>query len=285
MAFDRDAAGIGAAGRGIDMALSEDLTVKIAVIPSGKDPADAVKENPESWQKAVENAEDVIKFYLDLSNSVEDARKLVLPYISVLPNEMSKAKWVKEMTENGLYSKKFNLKEETVWEELKKVRLEQIRQSLGKKTETGKMTTRSTKTRLDILREQLLGVILWQKSGKDKELGDFIEKMLKEKDVDFSSMEAGISEADKEKMIFGMELFYSGSSPEFLKEEFETMIVDFKKETLKSKLIEMTGKMKEFEKSGDRPAAEKYLNEFYQMTKQLNELNNVGSAPPLKKGG
>ena len=67
MAFDKDEAGAGGVKQGeIDMALAEGFEVKIAVSPSGKDPADAVLDNPESWLKAVSEAKNVIEFYLEL---------------------------------------------------------------------------------------------------------------------------------------------------------------------------------------------------------------------------
>ena len=56
MAFDKDEAGARASSKGIDMALAEGFEVKIAVSPSGKDPVDAVLDNPESWLKAVSEA-------------------------------------------------------------------------------------------------------------------------------------------------------------------------------------------------------------------------------------
>ena len=96
MAFDKDEAGARASSKGIDMALEEGFEVKIAVSPSGKDPADAVLDNPESWLKAVNEAKNVIEFYLELFDDRKDIERKILPYIAVLPSEMEKAGWVKK---------------------------------------------------------------------------------------------------------------------------------------------------------------------------------------------
>ena len=96
MAFDKDEAGARASSKGIDMALAEGFEVKIAVSPSGKDPADAVLDNPESWLKAVSEAKNVIEFYLELFDDRKDIERKILPYIAVLPSEMEKAGWVKK---------------------------------------------------------------------------------------------------------------------------------------------------------------------------------------------
>ena len=75
MAFDKDEAGARASSKGIDMALADGFDVKIAVAPSGKDPADAVLDNPESWVKAVNEAKNVIEFYMELFNDKKRHRK------------------------------------------------------------------------------------------------------------------------------------------------------------------------------------------------------------------
>ena len=92
MAFDKDEAGARASSKGIDMALAEGFEVKIAVSPSGKDPADAVLDNPESWLKAVSEAKNVIEFYLELFDDRKDIERKILPYIAVLPSEMEKSR-------------------------------------------------------------------------------------------------------------------------------------------------------------------------------------------------
>lgn len=63
LAYDADAAGQHAADRGIDLALDQGLTVRVAVFPDGLDPADAIVERgADTFAAAVENARDFLDF-------------------------------------------------------------------------------------------------------------------------------------------------------------------------------------------------------------------------------
>ncbi|MFA4954692.1 MAG: DNA primase [Patescibacteria group bacterium] len=58
IAFDADAAGNAATVRGLDLARSQDLNLKLITLPpeAGKDPDDAVRKNPELWKQAIRDA-------------------------------------------------------------------------------------------------------------------------------------------------------------------------------------------------------------------------------------
>lgn len=53
-AYDGDKAGREATKRGLELALQEELDPFVIQIPSGKDPADCIKDSPDLWQKAYE---------------------------------------------------------------------------------------------------------------------------------------------------------------------------------------------------------------------------------------
>lgn len=63
--FDMDSAGIKASGRGIELALKEDMNVSVIQVPEGKDPADCAKSNPDLWRKTAEEPKQVMDFYFD----------------------------------------------------------------------------------------------------------------------------------------------------------------------------------------------------------------------------
>jgi DNA primase len=63
--FDNDAAGSDAAERAIDLAESNDFTVKVATFKDFKDAADAAKANPENVRKTVAAAVPAPQFYFD----------------------------------------------------------------------------------------------------------------------------------------------------------------------------------------------------------------------------
>jgi len=255
IAFDKDEAGKGAAGRGIDSALTEGFEVKVAIIPSGKDPADAVRENPKEWEEALAHSKNIIEFHLNSSKNRKEIEKIVLPYVAILPSEMEKAHWVNEI------AKYLHIKEDAVWTELKK-----IKTGNAKKEET--QISLKTSSRLHLLEDRVLGLILWQKNCDDEELKKAIDKIIEKEKFDLNKPEVL---KDAERIIFEAELFYSGT--ESLKNEFEKLILEFEKERIKSELFTITEKIRECETIGDKKdELEKYLKEFYELTKKLSEL-------------
>ena len=65
MAFDGDEAGKKAAKRGIDLAVSQGLDVRIIEIPDGMgaDPDECIRKDVRVWDRAVEDAKDVMDWY------------------------------------------------------------------------------------------------------------------------------------------------------------------------------------------------------------------------------
>jgi DNA primase len=249
MAFDKDEAGREAAGRGIDLALAEGFEVKVAVVPVGKDPAEAIKEDPEKWKKAVAEAKNIIEFFLDTLKNRREIEKIVLPYIVILPSEMEKAHWVAET------AKCLNIKEEAVWEELRKIKLDEIEFLPQEQPESQFPEPLS---RLQLLKNRLLGFILWQKETDDQALKMAMDKIVKEKKINLSD--------DAQKFIFEAENFYVGS--ESLKDEFDKLALELEKEETKAELLEIAEKIREFENK-DEVELKKYLNKFYQLTQKL----------------
>lgn len=119
--FDADQAGDSATKRSLALAAQFELKRKIAVIPSGKDPADAVQENPAVWREAVAGAKDIVTFYFDKLFNEHDSRTLegkkqiterLLPAVLELSDEIEKAHWVGEI------AKRFSVQEDAIWKEL-----------------------------------------------------------------------------------------------------------------------------------------------------------------------
>lgn len=123
LAFDSDNAGRKAAMRSAGIALGLGMDVKIADLPEGKDPADMVLADPESWKDVLRNSKPVVEFQIDtVLKQKLDPRKLpqalrdnVLPFIAPITGAMEKAHYIK------LIKEKTGLSEESIKEDLKKV--------------------------------------------------------------------------------------------------------------------------------------------------------------------
>lgn len=264
MAFDSDEAGFNASSRGIDLAFAQGFELKIASVPFGKDPADAIKENPAEWTKAVEGAKNIIEFYLEsFTKSVpppesrKKIEKIVLPYVLLLPSEMEKAHWVSEI------ARRLGINDDAVWQELKKIKFEP-----SPLQEKGAVQSeKKVLSRLNLLKNRLIGFIFWQKDSEDAELKMSFDKIIKRRGLDLNEIKGKI---DIDKLIFEIELFYGGK--DLLKEEFERLDLELSKEELRTKLGRIAEAIKKAELSGDKIKMKENLNDFYNFTKKLNEL-------------
>lgn len=108
LAFDADAAGQNAAERGIGIALEEGMQVKIIHLPAeaGKDPDECLKKNPETWFKAVAEAEPYMDYlfrvafeHRDLTKAPERAAaaNFILNQVAKIPDVIEQDFWLKKL--------------------------------------------------------------------------------------------------------------------------------------------------------------------------------------------
>ncbi len=104
--FDTDEAGDSATRRSLALSAQFGFARKIVAIPSGKDPADTVRESPDAWIHAVEHVKSVVAFYFEKAFARHDPATaegkksiaaMVLPYVSEIFDEIEKAHWVSEL--------------------------------------------------------------------------------------------------------------------------------------------------------------------------------------------
>jgi DNA primase len=174
IAFDADAAGQNAAKRGIEIALSAGLGIKIITIPdgAGKDADECLKKNPEVWFSAVQNAEDIMNWYFvkafagkDVANPKHKQQivDVLLPDIGRIPYAVERDYWLREL--GGRLNVDVSvLKEDMV--RLKAISKTQVQNSkLGTNQQSAihnqpSVISVQPKTRLDLLIERLLVLFL-----------------------------------------------------------------------------------------------------------------------------
>lgn len=131
MAFDMDIGGDSATKRGIDLAHAAGFNVKIIMLEQSKDPADVIAENPQKWLEALEKSKSIHDFYFQSAlerfdgKTVDGKRgvyKFLLPVIKRIPDKVERDLWVKSLAET------VGAKEESILEELSKLKIEAIRE-------------------------------------------------------------------------------------------------------------------------------------------------------------
>ncbi|MFH0803733.1 MAG: DNA primase [Candidatus Tagabacteria bacterium] len=280
VSFDSDEAGLIAAGRGIDLALKKGFDVRVTTLPFGKDPAEVASKDPEAWQKAVSEARHIIDFYLKtLSEKISDSRelnrqveKVVLPYVNLIESEIDKSHWIGEI------ARCLKIREEPIWEQLKKMK----NQKPGFK-EVPKPGFGKTRTRRFLLEERLLGLAFWQNDANmisDKKYFLFSEKNQAILQNFFSS--PGFKKAEKsfpddeknyiERLVLENELSYGGMEAPQLENEKKILINDLERETIKEQFEMAVSNIRELEDKKDEVALNEALNKFSELSKKFNQL-------------
>ena len=270
LAFDTDEAGEMAARRAFELSLESGFDVGIVEVPKGKDPAETIKENPELWSRAVKESKPVIGFFLDAIKKKfsgdmhairSEARLAVFPYIARLNDEIEKAHWVQEA------SKVLELREEPLWEELKKMNAKG--QKITNVEPKPLQNDFGSQTRKHLVEERILGIAAWKNKEIDSRNIFSPENLplleaLAEKSGMTQELEARLS-----KLALEAELLCGESDPDA---ELKNLFAELERETVKSRLEFLSEEIRKTELAGEKSRLAQYLNEFYDVTKKLNTL-------------
>jgi DNA primase len=107
--FDMDAAGQLAADRGIKEVLAQEMNLKIIVLPSGKDPDECLRNNPEDFRLAVAAAKPMLDYYfekisagldLEVLDNKRSVRDKMFTMIDLVTNKSEQGYWLKKISED-----------------------------------------------------------------------------------------------------------------------------------------------------------------------------------------
>ncbi len=279
MSFDADSAGFNASDRAAKIALSLGMDLKLVSMPEGKDPADLAKEDPELLKECFRNSKSIVDFYVDtlLSKNLSpkdltiEIRKKVLPYIAQMKDKTDQAHFVK------VIMKKTFINEEALWEDLKKVGVNENNYSPG---QSSAPPTR----RVDSIERKILGIIIWIKEKKDE--GNILEKLDVEGRVRkiigerLSELEK-IFEKDKDLLLFETESHYNNKNN--LEKDIEELLVSLEEEYLRRELTVAMENLQKAEQKRESGEILKFLEECQRITQRINTIKTIKSAFENKK--
>jgi DNA primase len=156
-AFDQDTAGASASKRGIDVAWQQEMSVRIIVLPFGKDPDELIKKDPSLWSKAIAENYSIMDYYFDQTvakadlSQVEDkknAAKVLIGIIAKLGDPIEQTHYLQKLS--GLLL----VDEKVLRDKLKQ--LTDKKSGLPKKTETA--THQAAPDRHVSIAENLIGL-------------------------------------------------------------------------------------------------------------------------------
>ncbi|MCI0542341.1 DNA primase [bacterium] len=196
-AFDSDIAGLNAGKRAVAMALALGFDVCSAEIVSGKDPADLVREFPDAWMNAVEDARHSILFFLDILKAKDkrafrlSVEKEIFPLITAIKSRVDREHFIE------VVAKEIGLSVDVVREGISKVTREGKIQVVSEKKEQNMKTARK-----DLIAREILGIILWK---KDEKLRRKYEEIFEKYE---NARREDISPDTERELVFSIEKMY-----------------------------------------------------------------------------
>ncbi|MBI5574719.1 MAG: DNA primase [Elusimicrobia bacterium] len=128
IAYDPDTAGRSSAIRSCEVLLNDDLYVKIAQLPDGKDSDEIlISDGADKLKNIFSNSKSYIDFFIDEKSDSFDVKtiegkrgliKLAIPVISKIPNAVVKSEYIKALSE------RLAVREEIIKEELSRLKTE-----------------------------------------------------------------------------------------------------------------------------------------------------------------
>ncbi|MCK5123209.1 MAG: DNA primase [Candidatus Pacebacteria bacterium] len=303
--FDLDSAGIQAANRGIEIALAEGMSVQVATVPEGKDPADCVKSNPDLWKKAVKNPKPIMEFYFESVFAkydlikIEDKKKIateLLNIISKISNKIEQSHYLQILAE------KLSVDEKVLREILENAEKNKpCFENKFKKNENDPQIL-DTANREKQLQEKLLGLVILnpQIFGEiyTNDLGELFlnqklntiynlikELYLENKKLKSEDLERLKSELSTEKYLADgqSELLYLWNTAALrieaeleaisnIFEEASVCVLNLKKIKLHKDLKKLELDIKNAERANDSESQKLLMGEFDKCVKELGEL-------------
>lgn len=176
MALDADAAGQEAMKRGINVCETQALNLRVVEFSGGKDPDEIARINPQVLKQAVNNAEAVYTYLINLATrkydiASGDGKKLaaaeVMPDLAKIENAIEKEFYINQLAE------KLHISHSSLFQELQKVRSQSYLPDKNQKEIGIKFSRR------EMLERQLLGLVMQSASPKS-EIGEIAETWFSE---------------------------------------------------------------------------------------------------------
>ena len=292
-AFDTDIAGEDASKRGIDVALAQDLEVKIITLPFGKDPDELIRKDKKAWSEAIAKAQSIMEYYFasalkkaDL-NKVEHKKKVASTLLSViakLGDSVEQAHYVQKLADI------LKVKEDLLWDKLK-----QVKKKVEHKKEKEPAAPTFARDRDKSLAEQVIGLAFCFPNNlnyivdhllpdhlTDVKCQNLYKRLIiyytEKHDFDPSLFINNLKKEDSGLAQYADILFlrtgegFAESDEELINKEITDNINQLKKSYIMKELKGLEEKIREAEKRKDKISLNEYTDKFNNLTVELSQI-------------
>lgn len=273
LGFDMDIAGDWATKRGIDLAQLWGFNIKVILLPEEKDPADVISESPRTWEKLINDAKSILEFYFESAFSRIDGKtlegkkeisKILLLVIKRIPNKIEQSFWIQKL------SKELAVREESVIEELKKVKLNKEIYAMAPE-ESGYLPkqVQPPKSRKELLEERIVSLILKSPQNLNLIEKDFLPYFLPEIQEILIKLEKKENPEGEFFNYLSLKAEIEEIEEKDILPEIQYCLKEIQKMGVKNKLGQISREIKEAEGKRDSGKLEKLKQEFDQTTKDI----------------
>lgn len=273
LALDADEAGIKAAGRAARAALQGGLNVKVARLPTGKDPADLILEDVEVWRAAIRDSKDIITFLLDVledhAKSPDNFRRsvelVVLPFLTDVQSPIAREQYIRETAQ------RLKVSEGAVAQAFDKTARVGGASRAAAAPEPAKKVAEEPRERARHAYSILVSQESQQKPAIDvkKYRTDLIEALGQESFDRFAKM----PQAEQEAMRFSAELLTATGA---VAKEAETVLAILRADRLSRELKATSEALQRAEAAGDEVEVERLMKQSRLYTQQIAKLRIPG---------
>ncbi|OGH60080.1 MAG: DNA primase [Candidatus Magasanikbacteria bacterium RIFCSPHIGHO2_01_FULL_33_34] len=289
IAFDADVAGQAAAKRGIDLAMSEGMDVKVIIIPDGKgkDPDECIKNNKQVWFDSVANAKGIMDWYFskaleakDLSDpkQKQNIADILLKEIILIPYAVEQDHWLREL------GTKLNVDVSVLRENMAQIKNSQKKKDIQQNQKNEPMVNNKLyqNTRLDILLERFFMALLKFPDNINKEnlvldsvmlsftnygpLYELLNKLYNNNaSIDVNQLRDSVDNNNKEivdLLLMKGDLEFTNFTVEETKNEIKQLLDQINIEWLKKRRQDIQVNIIEAEKRNDQDALKVLLENF-----------------------
>ncbi len=294
-AFDTDVAGEEASRRGLDVALSQEMNVRMIDLPAGKDPDECIRQNPNDWKNALEKAKPVMEYFFEktlrkYSTKTVDGKKQVakslLPLIAKIADSIEQSHYVQQL------ARTINVQENALWDKIKKMRQPQTVSSPKEAPPQSRPHDRFV-----LLTEDLVGIglavpdhlnyIIDQLSPttiSNEKTQDLYKKLIfyytQKHDFDFALFIEELRREAKELAEYADILYFRAQQSftpldeEAVRVTIREGVKDLKRHAIHAQLHEMQERIRTAEHDGDRQRAGEYSAQLNSLLGQLRDVQS-----------
>jgi DNA primase len=267
-AFDPDNAGMNAALRSARIALAMGMDVKVARLPKGEDPALLILHKPEEWKHALQKAEHIVNFTLnvildataDERTKIKKIKEVVLPLVAGIESSMERSHFAREIAH------KAGLKEDSVWKDIETVQ---------KNTSTETKSTSADIPKVEVkdnLERRVFSVLFYLEDPSDppREMNEYLNRLSLIRGGQYLKERAAEFEPFRNEMILEAEILYSQSKSG--KKDLDELLSRYEEDHLKVEFAKALRALQEAEKDKNTDQAAHYLNRCKELGERLRTI-------------